>query len=359
MEIVNLPTITTFKIMKLLYTALFGIIGTTIVSCSSIQPMRVQVMRPAEITIAKDVQTVSILNRSIPTVNNSVETVLTGERPAQDKDLSNECVRGLADLLRTSDRFKIKQCENTMNASDPASLRFASELDWSIVDSICKKQETEALLVLEYFDTDFKVVNPGATAAATLNNVLNGNGADVQVTGTATANAGWRVYIPATKTVAYENYFKWTKTWQEHSTNPFDAVAKLIKPNQALMDVSFTTGYEFGMRIVPLYFWEDRSMYKGKKGLMERGQRQALARDWEGAIETWKDVYENSMKSKVKAKAAFNLALGYEVMGKIEEAQKWVQTSYIERDEDEALEYGNILDKRIREQGKLKQQIGE
>ena len=46
-------------------------------------------------------------------------------------------------------------------------------------------------------------------------------------------------------------------------------------------------------------------------------------------------------------------------MWKLEEAQKWVQTSYIERGEDEALEYGNILDKRIREQGKLKQQIGE
>lgn len=345
--------------MKLLYYTFFGILGTFVVSCSSIQPMRVQVMRPAEITIAKDVQTVAILNRSIPTVKNSVETVLTGERPAQDKDLSNECVRGLGDLLRTSDRFKIKQCEGTMNASDPASLRFAGELDWAIVDSICKKYETEALMVLEYFDTDFKVISPGATAAATLNNVLNGNGADVEVTGSATANAGWRVYIPATKTIAYENYFKWTKTWQEHSTNPIDAIAKLIKPNQALMDVSFTTGYEFGMRIVPLYFWEDRSMYKGKKGLMERGERQALAKDWEGAIETWKDAYENSMKSKIKAKAAFNLALGYEVMGNLEEAQKWVQTSYIERDEDEALEYGNILDKRIREQGKLKQQIGE
>ncbi|MFN6076105.1 MAG: hypothetical protein ACK46Y_11100 [Fluviicola sp.] len=36
-------------------------------ACSSIQPMRVQVMRPAQITVAPNIQTVTVLNRSIPT----------------------------------------------------------------------------------------------------------------------------------------------------------------------------------------------------------------------------------------------------------------------------------------------------
>lgn len=326
-------------------------------SCSGVRGMRVQVQRPAEITVSKNIQSVAILNRSLQSAPVTAETVLTGERKTQDKELSRECIRGLSDLLRTSERFKIKVCEGDLPSADPRSLSFAGMLDWNMVDSICKKYEVEALLVLEYFDTDFSVVNPGATAAAAVTNLLNGNNAEVEVTGTAKATAGWRMYVPATQSVIYENYFSWKKIWRERSTNPIDAAARLIKPNQALMDVSWATGNEFGMRIVPLYYWENRSMYKGKKGDMERGERQALAKDWEGAIETWKIAYDASMKSKVRAKAAFNLALAYEVMGDLKMAQKWVQTSYVERDTEEALRYGDILDQRIREQDRLQEQI--
>lgn len=328
-------------------------------ACSSIQPMRVQVRRPAQITVAPNIQTVAVLNRSIPSSKQTVETVLTAEKPKQDEELSNECIRGLNNLLETSDRFKVRYCKETMMASDPTSLRFGELLDWAIVDSLCKANESEALLVLEYFDTDFKVVNPGATAAATVGTILNGNTQQIEVTGTAKTTAGFRVYVPATKTILYEDHFSWSTTWRQSSTNPIDALSKLIKPNQALMETSYNTGYEFGGSIIPLYYWEDRSLYKGKKDLMAKGERQALAKDWEGAVITWKEVYDDATKSKIKAKAAFNLALGYEVLGDLETAQKWIQTAYVEGGEDEALRYSEILDLRVREQEKLKLQTGE
>lgn len=337
---------------------LLSVIATILGACSSIQPMRVQVMRPAQITVAPNIKTVTVLNRSIPTSKKQLENIVTAEKPKQDSTLSNECLRGLNNLLQTSDRFNVRYCNQVMNAADPQSLQFGELLSWDIVDSICKANNSEALLVLEFFDTDFRVVNPGATATAAVGAVLNGNAQSVEVTGTAKSTAGFRVYVPATKNVLYEDRFSWTNTWRQSSTNPIDALNKLIKPNQALMETSYNTGYEFGARIIPLYYWENRSMYKGKKDMIARGQRQALAKDWEGAIITWKEAYENATKSKDKARAAFNLALGYEVMGDLKEAQKWIQTSYVERDTDEALQYSDILDKRLREQDKLNQQLG-
>jgi len=335
------------------------IIVTVLSACSSIQPMRVQVMRPAHITVAPNIQTVAVLNRSIPSSKQTVETVLTAEKPKQDEELSNECIRGLNSLLETSDRFNVRYCQGTMKAADPTSLRFGELLDWAIVDSLCKVNESEALLVLEYFDTDFKVVNPGATAAAAVGTILNGNTQQIEVTGTAKTTAGFRVYVPATKTILYEDHFSWSTTWRQSSTNPIDALSKLIKPNQALMETSYNTGYEFARSIIPLYYWENRSMYKGKKDLMAKGERQALAKDWEGAVITWKEVYDDATKSKIRAKAAFNLALGYEVLGDLTTAQKWIQTAYVEDGKDEALRYSNILDQRVREQEKLKMQTGQ
>jgi hypothetical protein len=189
--------------------------------------------------------------------------------------------------------------------------------------------------------------------------VLNGGGGQVQVSGTATSNAGFRVYYPKTKSILYEDRFDYKKRWTQSSTNPADAIAKLIKKNEALFDVSYETGFEFAMNVVPLYFWENRDMYKGKKGDMERGERQALAKDWEGAIKTWTEVYNMSNKSKIRAKAAFNVALGYEVMGDLTNAQIWVQRAYVEVGKKTALEYSNIIDYRIREQDKLKEQTVE
>ena len=328
-------------------------------SCAGTRNMRVEVMRPALITIPSNIKSIAVLNRSIPSGKVSIESAITLEKPAQDKELSENCLRGLTDLLNTSNRFQVKKCDSTMFSSDPKSLSFGQTLGWNSVDSLCLKYEVDALMVLEYFDTDFSILNPGATAANAIGNVLNGNQVSVQVTGTAKSFCGYRVYYPKTKSILYEDRFDYKKTWTQNSNNPIDAVAKLIKKNDALYDVSYETGQEFAMNVIPLYYWENRDMYKGKKGDMERGERQAIAKDWEGALKTWIEVYEMSYKSKIKAKAAFNAALACEVLGKLNDAQIWVQRAYVEDGKEVARNYSDIIDYRLREQAKLREQTGE
>ena len=263
------------------------------------------------------------------------------------------------ETLNTSSRFTVMKCEEQFDASDEKSLAFGASLPWETVDSLCQKYNVDGLLVLEFFDTDYLIANPISTAREVVGAVLNGgSGGQVEVRGTATANAGYRVYAPKTRSILYEDRFKHSRFWVQRSVNPVEAVAKLIKRNEALMAVSKETGYEFAMNIVPLYFWEHRDMYKGKKGDLERGERQALAKDWQGAIETWERVYNQSGKSKERAKAAFNVALGYEVRGDLNQAQTWVQRAYVEGGKKAVLNYSNILDQRIREQGRLNEQKG-
>lgn len=343
--------------MKSLYSILsIFFLSLIAVSCGGTRNMRVEVKRPALITINQDIQSIALLNRSIPTSKAGFEGALTMERPKQDKELSEECLRGLNDLLNTSDRFQVIRCETAMNSADEKSLSFGAPLNWATADSLCLKYKVEALMVLEFFDTDFSILNPGATAVNAVGNVLNGNAPSIQVTGTATSIAGYRVYYPKTKSILYEDRFEYKKRWTQNSTNPADAIAKLIKKSEALIEVSYETGREFAMNVVPLYYWENREMYKGKKGDLERGERQAIAKDWEGALKTWIEVYEMNRKSKIRAKAAFNAALASEVLGKLNDAQIWVQRAFVEGGKNTAKEYSDIIDYRLREQEKLKEQ---
>ncbi len=325
-------------------------------SCRTTQGMQIQVQKPATISVDRNIRSLALLNHSISGKQGLLEGTLTLETPKQDKELSNECIRGIDELLRTSTRFQIKRCDSTMMASKSSSVDFGSTMNWEQVDSICKRYETDAVLSLEFFDTDFSVINPAATVTNTVQNVLNGYGAEVDITGKATARAGFRLYYPATKTIVYQDRYKQDKTWVQRSTNPVEAIARLIKRNDALTAVSYYTGESFAHDLVPLYFWEQRMMYIGKKGGMKIGARQALTRDWEGALNTWKEEYESNPKSKIKARAAYNMALAYEVLNDLDNAKKWIQKAYVEGGKSEALQYSNIIEKRIRELGILENQ---
>jgi hypothetical protein len=331
-------------------------------SCSATKGMRVQVLRPATISVPQEIQKLGILNRAVPSSKTNAEAIVSGETPLRDKELSQECLRGLTETLNTSQRFKIAICDSAYLCPDAKSLNFGPALTWQFVDSLCSKYEVDGLLVLEFFDTDFQVVKPVSTATQAIGSLINDRNntnanSGIRVTGSAAATAGFRVYYGKSHKIAYEDRFAHKKNWSQTAYTVQDAMSKLIKRNNALLEVSNETGYEFAMSIVPLYYWEDRVMFKGKKGMMERAQRQALTKDWDAALQSWSEIYDGSEKTKIRAKAAHNAGLACEVLGKLEDAQKWLSKSYIEKGYSETLRYSEIIDSRIREQEKLKKQL--
>jgi hypothetical protein len=242
-------------------------LNVVLFSCSSTKNMRVQVLRPALISVPQEIQKLGILNRAVPSSKTNVEAFVTGETPLRDKELSQECLRGLTETLNTSQRFSIAICDSSYLAPDLKSLTFGPALDWAFVDSLSAKYQVDGLLVLEFFDTDFQVVKPISTATQAIGRVVNGNtmNSGIQVTGLASATAGFRVYYSKSHKIAYEDRFNYKKNWTETAYSIQDAMSKLIKRNSALLKVSNETGYEFAMNIVPLCYWEDRVMFKGKK----------------------------------------------------------------------------------------------
>ena len=92
---------------------------------------------------------------------------------------------------------------------------------------------------------------------------------------------------------------------------------------------------------------------------MIEGVRKSEVADWNGAIESWEKAIEKGKKDKDKGRAAFNIAVAYEVLGDLDKALEWAAKSYTEYEEKDANDYHRALKNRISNEGYAKQQLGE
>jgi hypothetical protein len=114
----------------------------------------------------------------------------------------------------------------------------------------------------------------------------------------------------------------------------------------------------YGARISPTWYTVHREFYKKikKDANFATGSRRAQVNDWNGAVEAWSRAAQ-SRNAKVAGRAAFNLALAYEVLGDLDNAKRWVNKSYADFGNKKARRYAGILDQRQWEAQKLAQQL--
>ena len=72
----------------------------------------------------------------------------------------------------------------------------------------------------------------------------------------------------------------------------------------------------------------------------------------------WLDIVEKT-DYKTAGKTAYNLALAYEVIGDLQIAKDWAQRAYTQYNVKKARDYSAILQRRIYEIERLKQQMIE
>jgi tetratricopeptide (TPR) repeat protein len=114
-------------------------------------------------------------------------------------------------------------------------------------------------------------------------------------------------------------------------------------------ETSFYGGMLYGKRVVPSYLWVNRNYFKKpKNSVMKMSTRMAIAGDWKGASELWHQI-EKEGSRKRRGRAAYNLALAYEVMGDLEQAQSWCRKSKEVYRNNLAENYLKILEQRVNE----------
>lgn len=326
-------------------------------SCSSTRNMRVLTARPANITVDKSVKRIAIVNRAIPLQKSVVEGVLTGELPGTDAKLSRECISGISQELSSNNRFEVTAYNRELLSGSPNSTEFGPYLSWNAIGDICKKTGADAVLSLEFFDATYTLENLSKATKTLDKVVVNNTGEPIfSAGGTASARAGFRIYNNVNRSIIFEDSYKHSRVWKQSARTYLEAASKLMKRNDAIINVSRDLGASFSRQLIPMSYWENRLMFKGKDPESIKAERLALTNNWESAADAWLRAFNGAIKPKERGAIAYNLALANEVLGDFDNAKKWIVTSYTEGGDKRALQYSRIIDGLIADRQRLQQQ---
>jgi hypothetical protein len=319
-------------------------------------------MRPAEITFPTYVNNLLLLDRTKfeKQSTNIIEGILTGEMPGEDKAGMEEAMNSFQATLASSPRFQLKRANEVLTGNS-VTAAFPNALEWKKIDELCVKYGTDAVVAVEVFDTDFIITDGTRKVTKTIDQ--NGVKKQVEVDefyakGVADAKIGFRLYDPKGKSIADQQLFTKTNSWQATGTSKADALAHLIAKTEATRYVGRLAGNDYAYKISPMPVRLTREFY-GKSRKVPQvagGSRKADMNDWQGAIRTW----ENGLtiaSAKDKGKLCYNLAVANEVLGDYETAKKWITKSYVDFGNKKARQYSYMLDQRLRQEDRAQQQM--
>jgi len=318
------------------------ILGLTLLSffsCSSVKEMQVYVPKPTLVKLPSDIKRIVIVDKTQGNFLTSIEGVLTGEMIGIDKILSQECISGLTNPFLKNSDIQITRHSERLKSENKTSTGFGTIMNWNQVEQIANQNNADALLMLEYFDSDFTVRD-----VANPNNV----GA-ILFQGFAKAKVGIRIYLPKTQSLFYENSFTFSKTYGETAVNKQLLLGKLLIGTDAMKYVSYELGNFVGKRFVTYKTWEDRVIMKSKTDATKRAERQILAQDYTNAIVTLEGAFITEQNVSNRADIAHNLGYCYEIDGDLELSKKWLTESFTLSGNRKTQNYLDIINNRISE----------
>jgi len=265
-----------------------------------------------------------------------------------------QVTEGFADACAGVSRYNIVRTAERYTGNGTKTT-FPSPMDWDTVKKICERHNTNALLAIEIFDSDFLLTNipvkiDTKDPAGNILSLL-----EYRATGVAVINFGVRLYDAINLTIMDEYQTTHRLNFEAQGGTLQAALNQILDKVEAINRASFDAGFIYGQRITPTYYKVTRYFFNRPKKVLGAGVRYSEVADWKHAIEMWTKVVENG-KRKHAGRAAYDIAVAWEVLGDLERAKEWAARSHTEFREKEADEYYKMLTNRILEENLVSQQ---
>ena len=290
-----------------------------------------------------NVKDIAVVNRSLTSSEDkkkkTIESIMSGEIAGSDRLASDECLKGVFDRINGIRGINIIIPQHT-RLYGTGTRETPELLDWITVQAICDSTNTDALLVLETFDSNSDLIV--STVANQVVRVINGNPPVPAVPNRVRMNVlcFWRLYDPSVRRIIDQ--------FQSHSYLNFDGVGRdfALPPPDALTSTAYAAGQEYIQRFLPGFYSVKRDMYKRGKGSFNQefkaAFRHAEVANWQGAMDEWAKIAEHANR-KNAGRACLNMAVSYEVLGNTDLALQWVKKSYEDYRDRLGRDYANIL----------------
>lgn len=313
-------------------------------SCSSSKNISILVTKPAAVDVPAEVKKILLVNRSEGAAAAVIEGILSGESIGADRILSERCMAGAEQILATNGRFEVKRHDLRLRSNSISASSFGDLMSWKEVEELANQYGVDAVLTLEYFDSDFRLrqVRPSTTSTPPR----------VSLQANARIFGGFRMYLPKQRKVIYERGLNRSRTYTESSTSYLLAAARMIGGVDALKGLSFVLGQNLGSSLTVHERWVGRYLYKGRNSMDRQAYRNAMVRNWDDALKMWERSYDADRNDW---KIAHNIALAHEVFNRFELAKEWATKAYVSSGKRREMQYGYLIDDRMVDERILEQ----
>ncbi len=343
--------------LSILFTLLLVIAG-----CSGQRTVTMNSSLPAAITFPSSVEGILVVDRTKfdKKAVNIIEGVMTGELPQEDKAGVQMLISSFQNKMRETSRFYVKVASERLKGNSLTSA-FPDQLSWSVVDQLCKKYDTDVLLAVEIFDTDFVVTNGKRKVTKKVKDGDSTKEIEVEefyASGVGNTTIGIRLYDPIEKSTIDQQLYRKTNTWENAAANKAEALAKLITKSDATKELSRNVAIDYVFRIAPRTVRITRS-FRGKSKkvpALEQGTRYADVADWKQAAQIWESGLPHA-PTKEAGYLAYNIAIAKEVLGDFDAAIDWAQRSYVQYGNKDGRSYVSLLKRRIRNENMVEEQL--
>jgi len=318
-------------------------IAILISGCSRYAYVQLSYPLAPESYLPDDVKSIAVVNRSLTREEDAdgklFEAITSGEVAGSDLLASDACIKGVFDGFMDFGQVELI-IPQQVRMYGTGTRTLPEVLDWDQVAEICEREGSDALLVLETFDSNSDLLLAAATAQ--LSAIISTGSPKPVVPGQVKIHvlSYWRLYDPGRKEIIdqfqYDGYMN------------FD-LRDGLPPPHALPETAYHSGQAYVRRFLPGSYVVKRELYKRTSGSASRqfkaGYRRTEVANWQGATDIWVDLTEHP-KRKTAGRACVNMAVANEVLGDTDNALDWARKSYEFYNDKLGRSYSKILLKR-------------
>ncbi len=328
--------ITKYYILKVLLIALI------IQSCQTYEPIKIQVLKPAQVRVPPEIFKVILINHSVLKDTISKNSKTKEIKVNRDSVLTIEYFNGLSDILLNSPRFEIA---NKTPIYIEKNYRKFESLDWQTIDDLCKENTADAALVLENFQLLYSDQYPLNYVNGYLHGVFQ-----------IENNSIWKIYEPANIGIPEDFLLNDTLFWDGFGENYDQVTKQLPSIKEALLQSCNYAGHKYGERIAQTWSTKNRYIINCENKDFRNAFTLVNESKWEEAIELWKK-YSGKKNARLASFAAYNIAVASEVLDNIDASLEWAAKSFFLKNDVFVEEYIKILENRKLEKDLIENQV--
>lgn len=259
-----------------------------------------------------------------------------------DSLVADTIIQILGDQLYNSGRFDyVIPVERNLPRKQTYD-EIAPPLNWEYVNTLCKRYNTDALIVLEKLDfmlttkKDFKF---DKELIDTSKELIKMHHAQVKIY----YKAHWRIYDPNNRQLIVDREMKIDSVfWESSNENMWLLLYQIPAIKPAAVITGTETALQFSELIAPYTILTNRYIYKTLNPKINRSIKYADEGEWEKALKNWMDYSEHGSR-RTKSKIMLNISTAYEIIGEREKAIDWAKKSLICYERERTQNYLNVL----------------